>query len=92
MRLLFRLGPIVLLVPLALWGWAWTNIVNGEDQSWYIVWPIVGVLILAALWHAALIAVEKRRRIPYLLYAIVHMPVFYVAANIALIIATRFPL
>jgi hypothetical protein len=92
MRNIFRTGPVLLLVPLALWAWAWTNILNGEDQSWYIVWPIIGLFISAALWHVALVIVEKGRRVLYLAYAVVHMPVFYFLAFIALVFATHFPL
>lgn len=92
MRIIFRTGPILLLVPLVLWAWAWTNILSGEYQSWYITWPVRGLVISAALWHVMLVIVEQGRRVPYLIYAILHLPIFYLAANIALIFATHFPL
>jgi hypothetical protein len=91
-RILFRTCPILLLVPLVRWAWAWLDIVTGEDLSWYVVWPIIGLVISAALWHVTLVIIERGRRVPYLVYAILHMPIFNVVANIALIFATHFPL
>jgi hypothetical protein len=94
MRILFRIGPILLLAPLVLWAWVWTNILTGEAtdaELRYIVPPIRGFLFLAVLWHVSLVVVEKGRRIPYLVYAILHMPAFYFVYLFALIFATHFP-
>jgi hypothetical protein len=78
-RILFRIGPVLLLVPLLLWAWVWSAIVPDEAtkaQQWYIIPPMIALLILAALWHIALVVVEKGWRFPYLFYAIAHMTLF----------------
>ena len=92
MRTLFRVGPILTLAPLLLWAAVWNFALHEENQAWYIVWPIIALLGLTAIWHVALIIFEKGYRLPYLAYALVHMPIFWVVYVIALIYATRFPL
>ena len=92
---LFQIGPVLLLVPLLLWTLAWTNILTGEandDKKWYIVPPMRDLVVLAILWHIALVVAEKGRRVLYLVYAILHIPAFYVVWVIALVFATHFPL
>jgi hypothetical protein len=91
MRTLFRVGPVVLLVPTLLWATAWNLLLHDENDSWYIVWPLIGFLAIVLAWHVALLIFEKNRR-AYLAYALVHVPVFCVAYEFALIFATRFPL
>jgi hypothetical protein len=91
MRKLFRVGPVLMLVPTLLWAIAWYLILNGEDESWYIRWPLVGFLALVLVWHVALLIFEKRR-LAYLAYALAHIPVFLVTYEFSLIFATHFPL
>jgi hypothetical protein len=80
---------------LLLWTLAWTNILAAEandDEKWYIVPPMQDLVVLAVLWHIALVVVEKGRHVLYLVYAILHTPAFYVVWVIALVFATHFPL
>jgi hypothetical protein len=77
-----------------VWTLAWFATLTTEasdEQKWYIIRPMEGLLYSAALWHIALVVVEKGRRIPYLVYAILHMPAFYFVWIWAEVIATRFP-
>jgi hypothetical protein len=92
MRKLFRIGPVLMLVPLMLWTTAWNITLQCENQDWYIVWPMVGFLGLAALWPIALVVFEKGHRYAYLAYAVVHVPIFYMIYVVAIIYATHFPL
>lgn len=90
---LFRIGPILMLVPVYVWAWGW-NIGKGphtENHDWYIVWPMYVFIAIAGIWHLALIFSQQERRM-YVAYAVLHMPVFYIAWAIAVIIAERFPL
>ena len=48
-----------------------------------------GVLILAALWHLALVVTQKERKF-YLAYAAFHFPVFYFFWAFALVFAISF--
>jgi hypothetical protein len=91
-RKFFLVGPILLLIPLMLWAWAWALALTDENQSWYIVWPMFGLVGLAATWHLALIIVEKPKRYAYVAYAAIFLPLFYIAMAIAVIPATHFPL
>jgi hypothetical protein len=91
MRKLFRVGPVLMLVPTLLWATAWYLILHDENDSWYIVWPLVGSLAIVLVWHVALIIFEKNR-LAYLAYAMAHIPVFLVTYELALIFATHFPL
>src|SRR5690349_17864518 len=91
LRTLFRVGPVLMLVPVVLWAAAWNLSLSGENQGWYIVQPMNGLLITAALWHLALIALDKNRLL-YLAYAVAFLPVFYLVWNVALALATHFPL
>jgi hypothetical protein len=92
MRRLFRVGPVLLLVPLILWAAAWYNVLQEENQGWYIWWPMTGFLYLAALWHIALVVSQKGHRFAYLAYAVIHMPIFWLIYVVAAIYATHFPL
>ena len=56
------------------------------------MWPMFGLFGLAAIWHVALITTQRSRRYAYIAYAIVFLPIFYVAVAFALIPATHFPL
>ncbi|MCP4619855.1 MAG: hypothetical protein GY844_25895 [Bradyrhizobium sp.] len=90
-RRLFRVGPVLMLVPTILWaaGWNWT--LQGENDSWYIIGPLIGFLIIVLVWHLALLLVEKNR-FAYFGYALVHLPLFWVTYEFAMMFATRFPL
>jgi hypothetical protein len=91
MQKLFRIGSVLMFVPILLWAAAWNYALDEENQSWYIMWPMFGFIGLAGLWHIALLIAEKER-IAYFIYAVIHMPIFYGIWVVALILATRFPL
>jgi hypothetical protein len=80
-----------MLVPTLLWATAWYLILRDENDSWYIVWPLGGFLVIVLVWHVALLIFEKNR-LAYLAYALGHIPVFLVTYELALIFATHFPL
>jgi hypothetical protein len=90
-RTLFRVGPVLMLIPTVLWATAWNLLLHDKKQSWYIVWPLVGFLGIAVIWHVALLVLEKDR-LAYLGYALVHLPAFWVVYVFAIILATHFPL
>ena len=90
-RKLFRVGPVVMLLPILLWATAWHLMLLGENQSWYIIAPLIGLLVVGLAWHIALLIFEKNRLL-YSVYALVHVPVLLVAYEAAMIFATRFPL
>jgi hypothetical protein len=91
MRTLFRVGPIVMLIPTLLWATAWNLLLHDENQSWYIVWPLIGFIGIAVIWHVALLVIEKNR-LAYLGYALVHLPAFFVIYVFSIIFATHFPI
>jgi len=80
-----------MLVPTLIWAAAWNLVLRGEDDSWYIVWPLMGFLATVVMWHVALLILE-RNRLAYLAYAVAFIPIFFVAYVLALIFATHFPL
>jgi hypothetical protein len=91
MRKVFRIGPVLMLVPTISWATAWYLILRDENDSWYIVWPLIAFLIIALVWHVALLIFEQKR-LAYFAYALVHVPVFLVTYELALIFGTHFPL
>jgi hypothetical protein len=64
---------------------------HSENDGWYIVWPLIGFLVIAVVSHVALLVFEKNR-FAYFAYALVHVPVFLATYVLALIFATHFPL
>ncbi len=90
-RKIFRLGPVVLIPFLALWAIVSFRSHSGEDLSWYYTYPAYGFVLLTAVWHVALIARETPRLF-YLMYGIIHLPVFSIWSFMALVYATRSPL
>ena len=80
-----------MLIPTFVWAAAWHIVLRDENDSWYIVWPLVGFLAIVVMWHVALLILE-RHRLAYLAYAIMFVPAFYVAYAFAMIFATHFPL
>jgi hypothetical protein len=90
-RMLIRIGPLVMWGPTLLWGLAWFFISKEENPSWYIVCPMFGFLAITALWHIGLVIFEKRR-LTFLAYAILHLPLFCFGWLSALVWATRAPL
>jgi hypothetical protein len=91
MRTTFRIGPILMLIPTIAWAIAWHLILRDENQSWYVVWPLVGFLATVVIWHVALLVLEKHR-IAYLAYAVGFIPAFWFLYVLAIIYATHFPL
>jgi hypothetical protein len=86
---IYRLGPFQLAPIVILWG----VIAAPETERWELwrILPLYGALIVALLWHAALIHREQPRRF-YLGYAVVHLAIFYFYWTYALVLATNFPL
>jgi hypothetical protein len=80
-----------MLIPTLAWATAWYLVLRDENDSWYIVWPLVGFLAIVTIWHVALLIFEKKR-IAYFAYAIVFIPVFSALYGFAMIFATHFPL
>ena len=91
-RALFRIGPILMLIPMLLWAGGWALALHEENQSWYINGPFGGFIITAALWHIALIVHERGHRLAYLVYAILNMPALCLVSIPLDIAATHFPL
>jgi hypothetical protein len=86
---IFRLGPFQLAPIVILWG-----IIVAPDTERWDLWrtlPLYGALVAALLWHTALVHREQTRRF-YLVYATVHLPIFYLYWSFAMVLATRFPL
>jgi hypothetical protein len=90
-RRMFRLGPIVLFPLMILWAQVCYRIGSSEAYDWWRTYPLYAAVAVAVLWHAALLIVEKDR-FDYLMYAIVHLPIFVYAAFISGVYATRAPL
>jgi hypothetical protein len=90
-RRLFRLGPVVLLPFVILWAAACNRIGMGESYEWWRGYPMYAAIALAALWHLALLVLEKHR-LDYLMNAIAHFPIFLLVAFTSYIHATRAPL
>jgi hypothetical protein len=80
-----------MLIPTLVWAAAWYFVLRDENDSWYIVWPLVGFFAIVVMWHVALLILE-RQRLAYFAYAITFIPAFYVAYGFAMIFATHFPL
>jgi hypothetical protein len=91
LRTTFRIGPVLMVVPTLAWATVWYLALQGENDSWYIVWPLIGFFAAVIIWHIALLILEKNR-FAYIAYAIVFMPAFYILYGLALIFATHFPL
>lgn len=88
----FRLGPALFLIPaMLIWATICLMLTKQEGDSWWRTYPIMGALALAVVWHAALILTEKRR-LTYVVYAVLHLPMFYALYVFAMILATRSPL
>ena len=93
LALMFQIGPILLIPVTVLWAVISHQSCPASDEcndSWRMV-PMYGVLILAALWHLALVVTQKERKF-YLAYAAFHFPVFYFFWAFALVFAIKFPL
>jgi hypothetical protein len=89
-RVIFRIGPALLIPPLAFWAMACHALTTEEGGAWWQVYPAKAALAVAALWHVGLITFE-RPRLGYLIYAAAHGPIFWLLYVWALIWATRFP-
>jgi hypothetical protein len=87
-RRLFRVGPVILVPPMIIWAVACNGIDSEEAGDWWRIYPFVGTFALAALWHVALVILDKER-LRYVGYAICHLPLLYVAAAISMIYAVR---
>jgi hypothetical protein len=80
-----------MLIPTIAWASAWNWVLREENQSWYIVWPLVGFLAIVVIWHVALLIFEKHR-LAYLAYAVTFIPAFWSLYVLGIIYATHFPL
>ena len=88
---LFRIGPVVMLVPVIVWATGWYHHRGPFDAGWYVIWPMYFFILLTVFWHAALLVFGKHR-LTYLIYAIFHLPAFYYIWGWSMICATHFPL
>jgi hypothetical protein len=87
----FRLGPVLLLPVVFLWGKLCNQIGSWEAYDWWRGYPISGMIVAAVVWHLALIAVEKDK-LNYSMYALGHFPIFLLVSFISYLHATRAPL
>jgi hypothetical protein len=92
MYILFRIGPILMLIPVLLWTTIWGLVSYHHDPgilSVLIILPFFLFLLIAAFWHVALILFEEGRRLAYLAYAILFMPALFVISLLAGMAATN---
>jgi|SRR5688500_11867157 hypothetical protein len=83
-----RLGPALLLPIVYIWADTCYRIGSGEARDWWRVYPFAAVMVVAVLWHLALIVVGKDK-LYYAMYALWHVPVFLFAIFFACMYATR---
>jgi hypothetical protein len=87
----FRLGPPILIPAMMVWAAISWELGSGESHDLWRMLPLHAAMAIAVLWHLLLIGFERERPF-YLGYALVHLPLFWLSWNFALIIAIRFPL
>jgi hypothetical protein len=87
----FRIGPVLLLPFIILWGQACNRIGADENYDWWRSYPIYAAAASAAIWHLALVVTEGQR-LHYTLYAVAHLPILLFTSFLQLIHATRAPL
>jgi hypothetical protein len=86
----FRIGPVSLLPLIILWGAVCYRIGSLEAYDWWREYPFAVMVVVALLWHLALIAVGKDRLL-YSVCALAHFPIFLFATFLAYMAATRAP-
>jgi hypothetical protein len=73
-----------MVIPVSLWTAVWGLInYHHPDFSLLIIGGIFLFMLIAELWHIALIADQEGRRLAYLAYAIVFMPAFFYLSLVA---------
>jgi hypothetical protein len=86
----FRLGPALLLPIVYLWAKiaCCDPIWPGEAGDWWRGHPFAVVVVVALLWHLALIAVGKDKLL-YSVYALAHVPIFLLVSFFSVMHVTR---
>jgi hypothetical protein len=87
----FRIGPVLLLPIVYLWGKVCNQIGSDEAYDWWRVYPFAVMLVVALIWHLALIVVGKDK-LDYSMYALGHFPIFLLVSFLSYLHATRAPL
>ena len=87
----FRVGPILLLPLIILWGEVCFRIGSSEAYDWWRTYPIYAASAAAGVWHLALI-VKEEDRFHYAMYAVAYLPILLFTSFMSLIYATRAPL
>jgi hypothetical protein len=91
---LFETGPAI-LIPIVV-VWTAISYASCEHESvcsrdlWRTM-PYYALLVVAAIWLSILIAIKKDR-VPYIAYALVYLPCFYLFCMLAQALAIKFPL
>jgi hypothetical protein len=87
----YRIGPVLLLPLIILWGEVCFRIGTSEAYDWWRSYPIFAAGAGAAIWHLALV-IREEERFDYAMYAIVHLSILLFTSFVQLIHATRAPL
>jgi hypothetical protein len=87
----FRLGPPILIPAMMAWAAISWELGSGESKDLWRQLPLHAAFGVAVLWHLLLIRTERERSF-YVRYALVHLPLFWLFWQFAVIIALRFPL
>jgi hypothetical protein len=79
-----------MLIPTIAWAWTWHLLPRDESDSWYIFWPLTGILAIVVIWHVALLVLEQNR-LAYFAYAVAFIPTFATVSIFATMFAAGFP-
>jgi hypothetical protein len=90
MRTIFRIGPVLVLIPTIAWAEVWHVVLRDESENWLILGPPVGLLAIVVMWHVALLIIEQDK-LAYFAYAIAFIPTFLTALIFATMFAVSFP-
>ena len=85
-RDLLRATPLLLTVLLLIWTLTTTPFTSFGNR--WAVYPALAILPLTLVSHIALI-VARRPRLPFLLYALVHMPIQVYVWQLCLILISK---
>ena len=73
------------------WAQVCHSLTLEEGDSWWQIYPFMGIGAIAVIWHFVLLVIVKRR-VLYATYMILDLPLFWVVYVFSIIWATRFPL
>ena len=91
---IFRIGPLLLLPLIILWGQVCYRIGKFEAyqlHDWWRSYPIYAAVTGAAICHLALVITEKKR-LHYTIYTIGLLPISLSTSVVSLVYATLAPL